>query len=519
MRQGGGRGVLELDEVCYAYPSALAPAHATALGPRKTLDGVSLCVGRGERVALLGPNGSGKSTLLRLACALLVPSSGLVRRDGVALDWSSASCVFAHRAAVALVGQDPDDQMVASDVFAEVAFGPCNLALPRDEVRARAQGALGLCEVAGLAHRDVATLSGGQRQRVALAGALAMRPAYLVLDEPCSMLDPQARREMLRLIDRVCGAWGCGVLHATHELADVMDYDRVVVLEAGRVVWESSPRDLLSDPVMLERSACLVPPASAGVACPSPRPCGETCGAGGRDDPADAVSQAGEPLVAKDLWLSYALPDGGERRALAGVCLEVPPGGGLLVSGPNGSGKSTLMRVLAGLVEPTRGEVRVGHAPTGPGLVGCLFQRAEDQLFADDVLTDVSFGPRNLGRPRAEALRDAEEALTRVRLDAREYGRLSPFALSGGQMRRAALAGVLAMRTPFVAFDEPTVGLDARGVRDFRTLVGELRRTGRGVVIVSHDVARMRDLVDRALVLGADAASGHAGTDAPGECR
>ena len=513
--------MLEVRDIAYGYPvpGAIASGGSGAsegLGAGRdgaAVLGASLRVGAGERVALLGHNGSGKSTLLRIAAGAVEPWAGTVTLDGRTLGWHDEFSLRTHRAAVGIVGQDPDDQMVASTVFEEVAFGPCNLGLPAGEVRARVAEALDRCRLTGLETHDVSTLSGGQRQRVALAGVLAMRPRFLLLDEPCSMLDAQARAGVLIAVDEAAKA-GCGVLHITHELADVIGYDRVLVMEAGRVAWEGAPRELLADVAALRRSRCLVSEAllgdgrRAGVDVSTWEPL-ETRADGARRG----------ALLARDV--AFAYDDGARRRrrrsrrdsggdgalelgghaALSGVSLEVAPGGALLVSGPTGSGKSTLLRLLAGLLTPSAGSVSVDGLPTSPAAVACSFQRAEDQLFADTVLDDVAFGPKNLGCEEGEAARRANEALRRVGLDPEQFGARSPFGLSGGQMRRVALAGILAMGTPFVALDEPTVGLDADGMADLRSLVHDLRGRGAGVVIVSHDVERCLPLVDELLVL------------------
>ncbi|MBS5451272.1 MAG: ATP-binding cassette domain-containing protein [Coriobacteriia bacterium] len=519
--------MLELRDITFGYPPAsLGPDSPSVASEAIAVRGAGLVVHPGERVALLGHNGSGKSTLLRIASGGVAPTSGDVVLYGTTLSWSDSHTLWEHRRAVGVVGQDPDDQMVASTVFEEVAFGPCNLGLPAKEIRSCVSLALEQCRLVGFDARDVSTLSGGQRQRVALAGVLAMQPQYLLLDEPCSMLDRKARQGVLRVVDKAAHE-GCGVLHVTHELEDVIDYDRVLVMEEGRVVWEGTPRALLSDRDALARSRCLVSGAlrrSFGDAHGN-EPASDKYVLRGMDtDAASYVACKEEALNASAV--SFAYDDGtrrGRRRghptalALEDVSLCVAHGGAVLVSGPTGSGKSTLMRLLAGLLRPSEGTVAVDGRPTCPELVACSFQRAEDQLFADTVLDDVAFGPRNLGCSHEESVRRARSALGRVGLDPDAFGARSPFGLSGGQMRRVALAGVLAMETPFVALDEPTIGLDADGLRDLRKLVSDLRSSGTGVVIVSHDVERCLPMVDGLLELR----DGHAvvcGADSPAEC-
>ncbi len=191
-------------------------------------------------------------------------------------------------------------------------------------------------------------------------------------------------------------------------------------------------------------------------------------------------------------------------QALQGVDLEVSVGELVLVLGSTGSGKSTLLRLAAGLMDPADGSATLDGAPLGRssarGVVGLVFQDAESQLFADTVLDDVAFGPRNLGASKAEADAVAREALERVGLSPDEFGPRSPFALSGGEARRAAIAGVLAMRPRYLMADEPTAGLDARGRRILRQVVLSMRDSA-GVVVVSHSAEEFLGEADRVIVL------------------
>lgn len=190
--------------------------------------------------------------------------------------------------------------------------------------------------------------------------------------------------------------------------------------------------------------------------------------------------------------------------ALDGVSLEVERGEMVLVLGATGSGKSTLLRLGAGLLDPTQGAAFIDgeeySRENTRGAVGLIFQDAEAQLFADSVLDDVAFGPHNLGFSEEETQRSVEDALGAVELDVDVYGTRSPFTLSGGEARRAAIAGVLAMRPRYVLADEPTAGLDARGRAALRRILLELR-TQAGVVVVSHAAEEFLGAADRVLVL------------------
>jgi len=208
---------------------------------------------------VLGANGSGKSTLVKLANGMLLPQAGAVTIDGIDTtenvgrrasdatlpDPDGAREPHDIRQLVGVVFQHPDDQIVATSVEDDVAFGPENLGLPRPEIRRRVDSSLALVGLTGLEHREPHLLSGGQKQRLVIAGALAMQPRYLVFDEPTSMLDPHGRAEVISVIARLKHD-GHGVLLVTHDLAEAGRADRVVVLRLGSVVFEGTPDELFA---------------------------------------------------------------------------------------------------------------------------------------------------------------------------------------------------------------------------------------------------------------------------------
>lgn len=222
------------------------------------------------------------------------------------------------------------------------------------------------------------------------------------------------------------------------------------------------------------------------------------------------------PLIAEDTGYDYSAGTQFQQRALDGVSFAVTPGQMLLVIGSTGSGKSTLLRLLAGLLEPVRGKLTIDGVPlrasSTRGTVGLVFQDAESQLFAETVLDDVSFGPRNLGTDGSRIEAIAREALRAVGLDPSAYGARSPFGLSGGEARRVAIAGVLAMQPRYLLLDEPTAGLDALGRTAVRDAIRGAR-DGAGVVVVSHSAEEFLGEADAVLMLsdGAVAFSGTAG--------
>lgn len=502
----GAEVPVRLDHVTLRYGDSLA------------LDDVTLEVCRGERVCVLGANGSGKSTLASVICGLLAPDEGDVELAGHAVCTGGVPDLAAYRDArrqLGLVFQNPDDQIVTSVVADDVAFGPENLGVPRAQIAARVARELRRVAMEKYAHADPSRLSGGQRQRVCIAGALAMEPAVLVLDEPSSLLDVRGRAAIMRVMGRLAAA-GATLVHVTHFMDEALAADRVVVMQRGHVALEGTPDEVFASknaqviealglemPFEARLAAALRADAADGkvaaVAAPS-------------DEKPAACAPAAKPLaiLARDLGFSY----GPGAQALDGVSLEVPVRATTAIVGQTGSGKSTLLRLLCGLEAADAGSLTVCgiNAATKRGrcqvrrAVGYVMQHPERQLFAQTVAEDVAFGPRNQGLSAAEVERRVAHALDLVGLADRRDA--SPFELSGGQQRLAAIAGVLAMEPELLVLDEPTAGLDPRGRARLRALMADLAAHGVTLLQVTHsmeDAARADHVVvlDQSHVLAA----------------
>lgn len=498
-------------------------AHVTLrYGDSVALDDVTLEVCRGERVCVLGANGSGKSTLASVICGLLAPDEGDVELAGHAVCTGGVPDLAAYRDArrqLGLVFQNPDDQIVTSVVADDVAFGPENLGVPRAQISARVARELRRVAMEKYAHADPSRLSGGQRQRVCIAGALAMEPAVLVLDEPSSLLDVRGRAAIMRVMGRLAAA-GATLVHVTHFMDEALAADRVVVMQHGHVALEGTPNEVfaaknaqviealgLEMPFEARLAVALRQAGAAGGAIAAP-------GTPSDEKPAAcaACAPAAEPLaiLARDLGFSY----GPDAQALDGVSLKVPARATTAIVGQTGSGKSTLLRLLCGLEAADAGSLTVCgiNAATKRGrrqvrrAVGYVMQHPERQLFAQTVAEDVAFGPRNQGLSAAEVERRVAHALDLVGLADRRNA--SPFELSGGQQRLAAIAGVLAMEPELLVLDEPTAGLDPRGRARLRALMADLAAHGVTLLQVTHsmeDAARADHVVvlDQSHVLAA----------------
>ena len=204
---------------------------------------VSLSISEGETIAIIGQNGSGKSTLAKLLAAILKPNAGTILVDGLRTDASSGSAedIWTIRQHVGIVFQNPDDQLVANTVIDDIAFGPENIGLPRFEIEERVQEALQLLNLEAFADTAISELSIGQKQRVAIAGVLAMRPRYLLLDEPTTMISGQTARHLLDTVQRLARERGIAVIHITHYMYEVTDFQRIVVMNEGRIVMDDTP--------------------------------------------------------------------------------------------------------------------------------------------------------------------------------------------------------------------------------------------------------------------------------------
>ena len=224
------------------------------------LHDVSLTVRRGEYLAIVGQNGSGKSTLARTLNGLLTPTEGDVWVDGA--NTRDPAAILNIRATVGMVFQNPDNQIISTVVEEEVAFGPENLGVPQEALRMRVDHALRDVGLAGFGRRDPHTLSAGQKARLAIAGVLAMAPDCLVLDESTALLDPLARRDVLRLLGEL-HAGGLTIIAITHLMDEIIPAERVIVLDAGRIALEGTPREVLGRPEALEALGLALPPAAA----------------------------------------------------------------------------------------------------------------------------------------------------------------------------------------------------------------------------------------------------------------
>lgn len=439
-----------LTDVAVRYPGADIDA----------LTGLNLTVEAGCFVGVIGHNGSGKSTLVRLLAGR-APTSGSIERGG--------STGLGRPGGTALIFQRPETQVLGVRVADDLTWG----LLPDDDVDVA--DLLGLVGLSGMEERDTSTLSGGELQRLAVASALARRPRLLLSDESTAMVDAEGRRQLVELLSGLPGRTGMTVVHVTHRRDEVAGADRVITLEQGRIVAaETGPK-----------TARLPVPAVGRGAIR------------GDFSPAPAAS-ASPLLVVGGVTHTYASSTPWAQTALTDIDLTVGRGDGLLVVGGNGSGKSTLAWILAGLTRPTAGHVLLSGKPMADqiGAVALAFQHARLQLQRPTVGADVC---------AAGGVDDAaaDAAMVSVGLEPTRFRDRRIEQLSGGEMRRASLAGLLARKPRVLVLDEPLAGLDAAARRELLELLGRLRaEQGLTLIVISHDLEGMGDVCERLVTLG-----------------
>lgn len=512
------------------------------IATEEILKGVDITIKKGEFIALLGRNGSGKTTFSKQLNAILRPSEGTVTVDEMGT--RDVEKLYEIRQRVGMVFQNPDNQMVAANVEEEVAFGPENLGMESDTIVARVKQALE--QVRMWKRRKTAPnhLSGGQKQRIAIAGILAMHPDYIVLDEPTAMLDPKGRKEVMEALQRLNQEQEMTVILITHDMEEAALASRVILLADGQVRFDGTPEDFFGEDALLAEMGMEAPlsyrvrklidsdvfekkigDARVEEATIDKREKVAEYDKTGReweasfelvDKKKNKKAEAETDEKDKDLLslqhVSYIYSPGTayEKVALDDVNLSLGKGEIVGLAGHTGSGKSTMIQLLNGLLKPTSGTVTFEgkdiHAKGYSGnylrsKVGMVFQYPEHQMICDTVWEDVAFGPSKQGLTGEACETRVEEALRFVDLPEKYY-QASPLQLSGGQKRRVAIAGVLAMHPEYIILDEPAAGLDAAGKREtFDRIRRMSREQGIGVLLVSHSMEDLAEYADRIIVL------------------
>jgi energy-coupling factor transport system ATP-binding protein len=506
---------VSIRDLAYTYRGQKEPA----------LDGVSLDVAQGEFIVIMGHSGAGKSTLCTSLNGL-IPHFFRGRMQGEVLIEGRSTRegkVGEFAKDVGLVFQDFEAQLFSTNVALEVAFGPENFEVEREEMARRVRSVLSQVRLEGFEDRQPATLSGGQKQRLAIASVLAMEPKILCLDEPTTDLDPIGKLGIFEIAEDLKNRDDVTLIVVEHETEETLDADRIVVLRDGKIVTDRPAREVLRDVALLEDSRIMPLGVTrffremglweAQLPLTPRQGVEEFKRRGWRVSPerhrelveADEARERGygEPLIEVE-GLSHRYPNG--VVALEGVDLEVRRGEFLAVLGQNGSGKTTLVKHFNGLLGPTEGSVRVqGEETVEQGIrrlgqrVGYVFQNPDHQIFSDTVFDEVAFGPKVRGFEEDEIKERVSEALAAVGLEGREEE--DPFGMTKGERQRVAVASVLAVRPEVLILDEPTTGLDYAEQRSMMDLVRRLNEAGSTIIAVTHTMWVVAEYAHRAVVM------------------
>nr|WP_303780269.1 energy-coupling factor transporter ATPase [Bifidobacterium catenulatum] len=470
-------------------------------GATWALDGVNLTIRQGERVCLAGPNGSGKSTLSRIIAGLAAPDAGHVTLLGHNVFDETGAHADAYRSArhgIGAVFQHSEDQIVTTIAEDDVAFGPENLAIAHDDIDMRIAMSLDAVDMSEQREGDPTRMSGGQQQRVAIAGMLAMSPEILVLDEPTAMLDPQGRADIMHILDEL-QQHGTTIILVTHHRDEFVNADRIIRLDNGRIV-QSARGNTASIPEMDESDTAQ-----------EDNPIAKSNIANNASKPTSAV-----PIIEiRDL--TYQYPNSNEP-VFDKLSITINAGETVAITGHNGAGKTTLARLLCALDQPQSGNITINTIPVARqrangnmqslkradreklrATIGYVMQHPERQLFAETVAEDIAYGPRNQHLDETQVSERVNQAMTLLHIE--HLADRSPFDLSGGQQRLAAIAGIIACQPQILIMDEPTAGLDEAATARVHNLIQTLHAQGVTILIVSHSQTEIDVLADRVIAL------------------
>ena len=476
------------------------------------LDDISTEFHPGQVTLIAGASGCGKTTLARCVNGLIPHSYvngdlhghvSLFGQDNAGMSLAQISQL------VGTVLQDPEQQIIASQVVNEIAFGLENLGLPRAEIVERIQQTAELLHITPLLNRETFTLSGGEKQKVALAGVLVMRPKALLLDEPLALLDPAAGQEALKLL-RELADLGIAIIIIEHRIEDVLNIrpELCIYMSQGRIVYSGDAQGMLQSvdwremklpaPIVIQRvrDERVRTERASDTARPNRVPA--------KLEPATQV----QPLIEFE-GVHFQYNDGPE--VLHDVSFAIRPGDRIAMLGPNGAGKTTLAKHIIGLNRPTRGRVRVQGQDSKTlsvaqiaRTVGYVFQSPSHMLFARTVREELSFGPRNLGMDELALTANITRALAAVNLPG--YEDISPLAMSFGQQKRISIASVLSMNPRLLVMDEPSAGQDYASYTHFMNDIVGVNGAGDAhpfdaVLFITHDLDLAISYANRILLV------------------
>jgi len=474
------------NNVSFSYPKSA----------KNALEDINLSVKEGEFFAVMGENTAGKTTFCRLINGIIPHLSGGRLSGSVIAGGLNTKDVsvpeLSHK--VGMVLDDPDAQAFTSTVFHEVAFGPENILLPRDEVKERVKFAVSAVGLDGFEDRMPATLSGGEKQRLSIAAALAMKGKIIVLDEPLCRLDPQGAQDVLSVIKKLKDEYHITVVMAAHESEKMAVHaDRVCILKNGRIAACDSAEKIFDNNVLLEENGIM----------PFKKFKNKYRGFAdfNTDNEKSNTNNRHDPVIEiKDF--SFFYPNG---TGIENINLSIAKNDFTAIIGNNGCGKTTLLKNITGLLRPGKGDIYI-HGKNNKNLecsdiskeIGFVMQNPDTQLFTDSVFNEVAFALKNMRLPKTEIKKRTEEALEITGLkDADAF----PHALNRADRIKTVIACVLAMGSKIIIFDEVDAGNDYNGNLRIMNIAGDLHSRGYTIIFVTHNMFLAEEYAHRLIKL------------------
>ena len=489
----------------------------------QALEDINLEMERAEFLVLMGPSEAGKSTLAATINGLIPHFHiGKMKGDVIVLGRNTREKTVAQMAeVVGMVFQDFEAQLFSTNVELEVAFGPENFLVEREEIKRRIDENLNYVGLDAFRRRPPATLSGGQKQKLAIASVLALKPTILVMDEPTTDLDPVSKMGVFEITHRLCKRDDLTLMVIEHETEEALFADRLAFIKDGKLVKVGPARELLQEVELMAELGLMplgIPQFFKSMGSPvlplTPDEGVEAFKKTGWSIPQksyDAMVTAEKAEIAKlsnpifhckDLVFEY----NPGVKALDGVSLDIFEGEMVAIVGQNGSGKTTLAKHFNGLLMPTGGEIEVyGEHTKDQGVfklgqrVGYVFQNPDHQIFSETVFEEVSFSPRLRKYPEDEVKASVTEALEAVGL--KGFENEDPFSLTKSGRQRVAVASILAARPEVLILDEPTTGLDYAQQRGMMDMVRELNAKGSTIIFVTHHMWVVAEYARRVFVM------------------
>ncbi len=448
------------------------------------LDGIDLEIAYGQRIAIIGKNGSGKSTLSKIIAGLSSPDSGIVTLCGIKVFEANNVDSKAYQKARESIGalfQSPEDQIVTTVVEDDVAFGLENLCASKEFMKKNISNALRAVNMENHRFSDPSNMSGGQQQRVAIASSIATKSKLLVLDEPTSMLDSCAKEDVNKLFDKLQTS-GTTIVQVTHKISECKNADRILMLENGKLRDVSL---LKLDEFFTEKSPAVIESKSM----------------------TENVENSNTAIEISNLNVSYT---NSQSPIIRDYSISVKSGEIVAIMGKNGCGKSTLAKAICALIKYDSGSICVNGIKISEKTsksqmreirknIGYVMQLPEQQLFAQTVFEDVAYGPKNFGLEGRELHSRVLNALKSLHIE--HLAQKSPFELSGGQQRLAAIAGILACNPKILVLDEPTAGLDFEYAKIVLKILSDLHNKGVTIIVITHDLNEAKSLGARIVTL------------------